>query len=885
MKKILFLLVILPAMFIGSSTKEGNPKRPKAINFIQVAHFPHPRDFWEIFYGDANHNGKPELVLRARAGNVFEEHQGNNIYLEVDSAYSDSVGTHNYGVYPSFMGHADFDSLTDRTSPYDTVTGMIFRLMESNAVDSFPKRVMFMHTPNPATSLYSTYFYDADKDGKMDIICCGNRLSVYECVGNDSFENVLNDDFRFMGVDIAIGDFDQDGRTEFCFGNSAGNNGAMVYIYECQGENVYTKIDSMDVALRYNNIYQAAPFEPGRQVDMDSDGKLEFLCSGIKFYAGGGSTAFFSVFECNGNNTFTEVWTDSFPRMPFWGYHDIGVGDLDRDGKDEMVCIDSRRLSVYKAYGDNNYQEIFRMNPGDGVGQYEDVRLLIYDFNKNGYAEIVASLGQSFDYETYVYEIDTLGLSQQDVGVSEIYSPGKIIVNETKRRQNLDSENFHRSEFKPNLSLQKTQRDSSEKAPVVLASTSIVPSIYVCNYSSKTAPTFNVSFIMDSLGVKVYQSIRQVDSLVPFGGIKVSFDPWTAGPPANTYNLCAFTSLISDQNPKNDTLKGIAYTITHLIRSPFITTAPIIDGVISAGEWDKAFKVDVSNMLEWGYIDTSIWGSAYLYVMNDSSNLYLALDGIYDTPSAGTNDINAFEFYFDDNHNHQYPLWPDSSESGFWLQQWNEPSQRLNCFSVAADSAEFAYREVFFPHKISYGSNHPQFEVAIPFGARNESLDVVVGDTFGFWMAAADYYEVVAVYGWWPQDAVHTHGQAYARCLNPTYYGDIILGSSPVSVEEIKSTRYMPLLKFSLHQNYPNPFNQATAIKYQIAKECNVRIKIYNVNCQLVRILADEKKKPGIYEVKWDGKDNKGKPVASGTYYYQLNAGGFAETKKMVKVR
>ncbi|MEW6684861.1 MAG: FlgD immunoglobulin-like domain containing protein [Candidatus Edwardsbacteria bacterium] len=91
--------------------------------------------------------------------------------------------------------------------------------------------------------------------------------------------------------------------------------------------------------------------------------------------------------------------------------------------------------------------------------------------------------------------------------------------------------------------------------------------------------------------------------------------------------------------------------------------------------------------------------------------------------------------------------------------------------------------------------------------------------------------------------------------------------------------------EWRLMQNYPNPFNQATAIKYQIAKDCNVRIKIYNVNCQLVRILVDEKKKPGIYEVKWDGKDSSGKSVASGTYYYQLDAGGFAETKKMVVLR
>jgi flagellar hook assembly protein FlgD len=52
-----------------------------------------------------------------------------------------------------------------------------------------------------------------------------------------------------------------------------------------------------------------------------------------------------------------------------------------------------------------------------------------------------------------------------------------------------------------------------------------------------------------------------------------------------------------------------------------------------------------------------------------------------------------------------------------------------------------------------------------------------------------------------------------------------------------------------------------------------------------VRTLVDEPKGVGSYEVIWDGKDDKGKGVASGIYFYQLNAGDYKETKKMILIR
>jgi hypothetical protein len=95
---------------------------------------------------------------------------------------------------------------------------------------------------------------------------------------------------------------------------------------------------------------------------------------------------------------------------------------------------------------------------------------------------------------------------------------------------------------------------------------------------------------------------------------------------------------------------------------------------------------------------------------------------------------------------------------------------------------------------------------------------------------------------------------------------------------------------FELSQNYPNPFNPATRIQFKVSslkfgKPVRTTLKIYNILGQLVRTLVDEDKAPGNYEVIWDGKDDSGKEVSSGIYFYQLKTEGYTGTKKMVLLR
>jgi len=94
-----------------------------------------------------------------------------------------------------------------------------------------------------------------------------------------------------------------------------------------------------------------------------------------------------------------------------------------------------------------------------------------------------------------------------------------------------------------------------------------------------------------------------------------------------------------------------------------------------------------------------------------------------------------------------------------------------------------------------------------------------------------------------------------------------------------------PSLTNSLAQNYPNPFNPQTTIAFSIAQRANVDLEVYDVNGALVRTLANDTRAAGAYQVEWDGRDTHGTAVASGVYFYKLNAGSFTQTRKMVLLK
>jgi hypothetical protein len=86
--------------------------------------------------------------------------------------------------------------------------------------------------------------------------------------------------------------------------------------------------------------------------------------------------------------------------------------------------------------------------------------------------------------------------------------------------------------------------------------------------------------------------------------------------------------------------------------------------------------------------------------------------------------------------------------------------------------------------------------------------------------------------------------------------------------------------KYTLKQNYPNPFNPTTTIKYSIPKLSFVTLKVFDVLGNEVAVLVNEDKPVGKYEVEFDASN-----LSSGVYFYQIQAGDFIDTKKMILLK
>lgn len=111
------------------------------------------------------------------------------------------------------------------------------------------------------------------------------------------------------------------------------------------------------------------------------------------------------------------------------------------------------------------------------------------------------------------------------------------------------------------------------------------------------------------------------------------------------------------------------------------------------------------------------------------------------------------------------------------------------------------------------------------------------------------------------------------------YIDDIKITNYCGSLVGILGNNQLPMT-FALAQNYPNPFNPSTTIKYQIPKESVVKIFVYDVLGKNVATLVNEKKNAGYYELEFNASN-----LASGLYFYKIEAGEFTDVKKMMLIK
>jgi hypothetical protein len=96
----------------------------------------------------------------------------------------------------------------------------------------------------------------------------------------------------------------------------------------------------------------------------------------------------------------------------------------------------------------------------------------------------------------------------------------------------------------------------------------------------------------------------------------------------------------------------------------------------------------------------------------------------------------------------------------------------------------------------------------------------------------------------------------------------------------------MPIpTEFALRQNYPNPFNPVTEILYDLPADHLVELFVYDLLGREVIQLVNAPMTAGYHRVTWHAKDAHGQPVSAGIYFYQMRAGSFVRTQKMILLK
>ncbi len=160
------------------------------------------------------------------------------------------------------------------------------------------------------------------------------------------------------------------------------------------------------------------------------------------------------------------------------------------------------------------------------------------------------------------------------------------------------------------------------------------------------------------------------------------------------------------------------------------------------------------------------------------------------------------------------------------------------------------------------------------------SLDSLFSITF------IDRDNITATQMQFPINTFKTDSTYYWRVLAHLGSNDSSDWSTPWKFKDttiisgIEQDKNITLTKFGICQNYPNPFNPSTNIKFDIPKELNVKITVYNILGKEVAIILNKELRTGSYEVNFDANN-----LASGIYFYRIQAGDFISVKKMILIK
>ncbi len=133
-----------------------------------------------------------------------------------------------------------------------------------------------------------------------------------------------------------------------------------------------------------------------------------------------------------------------------------------------------------------------------------------------------------------------------------------------------------------------------------------------------------------------------------------------------------------------------------------------------------------------------------------------------------------------------------------------------------------------------------------------------------------------------------TAGQTAAGFITGSNYWALIGFWQPEGQVGVREQAYSPNqgpLKTRLYSPQPNPFRSALAVRYSLATEGRVELRVHDLTGRVVRTLTDGVMRPGRYNVNWRGTDDRGRELARGVYFCRFTAGDYRATEKLVLQR
>jgi hypothetical protein len=210
---------------------------------------------------------------------------------------------------------------------------------------------------------------------------------------------------------------------------------------------------------------------------------------------------------------------------------------------------------------------------------------------------------------------------------------------------------------------------------------------------------------------------------------------------------------------------------------------------------------------------------------------------------------------------HAYGSVFSSGEAGIVVVNTSTSSQ-----VVEIDPEEYGVGDRYYFYSLVGGEDNPPFSGRVHVNGREPDYDR--GGPIG------DLGSIPA------QSAPTQDGIRFEAPARSAQY--VILGHTPGGTI---GTTEPPPSQFSLAKNAPNPVSGETQIEYDLKTSVPVTLRIYDVLGREVTTLVNSTQSADDYQVTWDGTDPQGRPVSSGVYFYRLEAGSYAKTRKMVVVR